>query len=278
MRKGLFVYLMIAALSFLCWSALSSVSENLGKDFCQFELGRLINQEEVKSVLLQGYGLAPAVRLLSENFPNAELSMFSSSSVLADKLAKKYRHNPQVAVFHKTLSDSYPEDQFDLAMSNYVLQWLPEAVVNDYFKEIYKTLKPSGIFIAKTMDFRLVPEFLQVVLETQQQSKYSNRLNGFTSRIEGHSLDAYIRLLLAAGFTVQKVTYKRTTLTFDSRDALSVYLKAYVSSYQHIAQQDPVLAEEYMNEIIDRSLEISGQRGQSTIYVPFPLVFMIATK
>lgn len=133
---------------------LSSYRESLsGYEFARWTaldhfIRKTLKLNNVQTVLDYGGGSGLHVDLWKKVFPTADLYFCDISSVALEKLISK---NPEFEFNCKEVKEnraSFDNDFFDVVISIEVMEHVEN--LNDYLNDIYRLLKPGGIFIWTT--------------------------------------------------------------------------------------------------------------------------------
>ena len=153
--------------------------------------------------------------------------------------------------FEEAAGDNFPEDQYDLVFSNYVLHWIEdkEAV----FKRVHANLRPGGEF-AITLAITLPPLCAELfeIMEPDKK-KAILQFHHFASVSE------LLKLAIATGFTVANQEMGVGRLLFSDYDSALEFMYASTNGQVDPANADKVQLEQLKQKYINRSVEFAEE-------------------
>ena len=150
--------------------------------------------------------------------------------------------------------ETFPEDQYDLVLSNYVLHWIEkkEAV----FKRVHDNLRPGGQFVFTLC--QALPPLYAELLHTLDKDK----VEAFTQKLFFVTMNDLEKLATVCGFTVAYQEEGVSRLPFQSIDNALEFL--YASATGHV---DPSsanktrlnrLKQKYINNTVEFAVEYAS--------------------
>jgi tRNA (cmo5U34)-methyltransferase len=149
-----------------------------------------------KRILDLGSGGGRLLGLVKAARPDAEFVALDFSEAMLETLRNRFMNDPRVSVVAHDLSDVLPDlGEFDVVMSSFAIHHLLHERKRALYQEIYKALRPAGIFcnlehVASPTE-HLHHEFLHQLNKLWNEEDPSNKL-----------LDLHVQLqwLRAIGF------------------------------------------------------------------------------
>lgn len=123
---------------FARWNALDHFVRNVSK----------LDDNRIKKVLDYGSGIGLFTGLWKKLFPRSTLYFCDVSTVALKRLKKNYPEFKSSCAEIKESKAQFKNNSFDLVVSIEVMEHVGN--LNDYLKDIYRVLKPGGIFIWTT--------------------------------------------------------------------------------------------------------------------------------
>ena len=169
------------------------------------------------SVLDLGAGTGLLSRIVADNFPSAELTLFDISEKMMEQAHKRFA--PQIERFEFVVGDYCRDDpfgSFNLVISAFSIHHLPDPAKKGLFKKIFAALEPDGLFINADQVQGSTPGIDHIYQELWFRQVRSGRIDeaDFVAALERKKEDRLTKLddqldwLREAGFADVNCWYK----------------------------------------------------------------------
>jgi trans-aconitate 2-methyltransferase len=163
------------------------------------------------------------------------------------------------------------QQEFDIVFSFCCLHWVKDQLAA--LQNIYSSLKPNGLF------FAVIPCAIHLdraVDATIQKEQWKSYYEGYVHPTRNYELVEYDQLLLSANFPSNSVRMHETTMVFDGRAELYMWLQQLLPHLHYIPRDSHEL---FLHQVIDTLLlQLPHmQQPSGTLHIPLP-VLRVATK
>ena len=220
------------------YSKVSDLQKEYGKDLIE-----KLSLEKNMKILDLGCGTGYLSALLADSVGPAGKVVAVDPNKSRLELAEKHYSRPNL-VFLEANDATFPEDQYDLVFSNFVLHWIENK--NALFNRVYQNLKPGGQFA-----FCLIADQPTIV-------EQMDNLMGPEMKQCFHWLSAseYNQLATAVGF---KVTYSVVQKKVDHFENIEHLFQVYHASTDgrfNPEKIEPATVEEFKQPFGDRPIDL----------------------
>jgi trans-aconitate 2-methyltransferase len=256
----------------MSWSAAQYVSFEAERTRPVRDLLNAVPTVDVRRAIDLGCGPGNSTEVLAARFPGAEVSGLDSSPDMIEAARKRL---PTLRFTLGGIDTWDPAERFDLIMANAVLQWLPH----------HKSLMPqlmSKVAAARSLAVQ-VPDNLdepahvlmrQVAAGVEWREKLAAAAG---ARAERQGAEWYYRLLRphAARVDVWRTTYYH--VLEGGTDAVVEWFKG-SGLRPFLAPLDPGETAAYLAEYRDALADAYKPLPDGTVLLPFPRLFIVATR
>ena len=234
-----------------CYSEISDLQKEHGKDLIE-----KLSLEKNMKILDLGCGTGYLSALLADSVGPAGKVVAVDPNKSRLELAKK-QYSRSNLVFLEANDVTFPEDEYDLVFSNYVLHWIENK--NALFKRVYQNLKPGGQFafvvsdqqptIAEQMDDLMGPEMKQCV--------------------HWMSASEYNHLATAVGFKVTYSVVQNKPVHFENIESLMQFYRGSTDGRFNPQKIEPAILETFKQPFGDSPIDIDDFHQVTIILTKF---------
>ncbi|MBD1585591.1 trans-aconitate 2-methyltransferase [Pseudomonas typographi] len=234
------------------------------------DLVAAIATEPVRVAVDLGCGPGNSTEVLAQRFPTAQVTGVDSAD---DMLAAARQRLPQVSFELADITNWAPDAHFDVILANASLQWLPDH--QNLYPRLVSRLHAGGALAVQTPDNLQEPAH-RLLREVAGRGPWAQKLSTFALPPR-HDAAYYYRLLkpYCSQVDVWRTTYYHAlpggpaaVVEWFKGSALAPYLARLGPDEQQafLAQYQAAIGQAY------------GQLDDGTVLLPFPRLFMVATR
>ncbi|MFF7708134.1 trans-aconitate 2-methyltransferase [Pseudomonas sp. NPDC007930] len=217
-----------------------------------------------------GCGPGNSTEVLAERFPEAQVTGLDNAE---DMLAAARARLPALSFEMADIGNWAPDAHYDVILANASLQWVPAH--EQLYPHLVSRLNPGGALAVQTPDNLEEPAH-RLLRETAAQGPWASKFDGFALPPR-HDAAFYYRLLRGhcSEVEVWRTTYYHAlaggpaaVVEWFKGSALRPYL-ARLDEHEHsafLAQYQAAVGQAY------------GQLEDGTVLLPFPRLFVLATR
>ncbi|MGZ0715007.1 trans-aconitate 2-methyltransferase [Pseudomonas palleroniana] len=224
---------------------------------------------EVRNAVDLGCGPGNSTQVLAERFPQARITGMDSSD---DMLADARQRLPALNFEWADIGDWKPAQTFDVILANASLQWLPDHAT--LYPHLVRQLTPGGTLAVQTPDNLDEPAH-RLAREVAADGPWSAKI-GAVKHNERHTASYYYELL---GKHCSTVDVWRTTYQHPLADHAAVVewfkgsaLRPFLAPLTEGERAD------FLQQYTARITQAYPALGDGTVLLPFPRLFIIATR
>lgn len=231
-----------------------------------------VPNQDVRTALDLGCGPGNSTAVLRGRFPDAAVSGLDSSD---DMVAAARARLPGIAFQVADITAWQPAERFDMILSNAVLQWLPDHA--DLFPRLLDALAPGGSLAVQMPDNLAEPvqHLMRTVAADPRWAARIGDVGGQRTRIG--TPDWFFRLLQphCTAVDVWRTTYHHV-LPGGAADVVEWFKGSSLRTF--LAPLDPAEREDYLAQYQAQVSEILPAMPDGSVLLPFPRLFMVATR
>ncbi len=222
-----------------------SSNKNSLKDFDEWCLQQFPNLSLRARILDLGCGNGKQLKLFSKVFPNKSyFSGMDISQESLDEIQKSYQSPPQLALIQGNFDEldqhqEFSHSQFDLVYAVYALYYTKD--LKKVIEDVYKLLKPGGIFWVIGPDSGTNDEFLRILRPLHE-------VEDFMDYVFDNFMPEVVNLGTDAGFGEIKPSTLRNKVFFPDADSFMHYLR---NSLFYREGQDEAIKKE-VQKVVDQ--------------------------
>ncbi len=233
-------------------------------------VGRIPVKRAARTVDL-GCGPGNSTAVLIERYPDADTLGIDSSP---DMLAAARARLPGVRLEQADIAAWPDSGPFDVILANAALQWLPDHAT--LFPTLMGKLAPGGSFAVQMPDNLDEPAH-RLMREIADHHGWRGKLrSAAAARATRHDADWYFRLLRPHARTIdvwRTIYYHQLA----GADAIVAWLRS-TGLRPFLAPLDAYEAEEFLERFRAAVAEAYPAMSDGTVLLPFPRLFVIATR
>ncbi len=256
----------------MSWSAAQYVNFEAERTRPVRDLAAAIPNTQVQHAIDLGCGPGNSTEVLAARCPGATITGLDNSP---DMIAAARKRLPNLHFDLVDLQTWAPAEQYDVILSNAVLQWVPN----------HETLMPSllgrlapGGSLAVQMPDNLEEPAHRLMRQVAATPRFAEKLSAAAgSRAPRRGVDWYYRLLkpLATRVDIWLTIYHHVLP--GGSDAVIEWFKG-SGLRPFLAPLDPADTEAYLTEYRTGIAEAYPTLPDGTVLLPFPRLFMVATR
>jgi trans-aconitate 2-methyltransferase len=256
----------------MSWSAAQYVSFEAERTRPVRDLVAAIPNTDVRQAIDLGCGPGNSTEVLAERFPGAAISGLDNS---ADMIEAARKRMPNTQFEQVDLQSWAPPDTYDVVLSNAVLQWVPNH--ETLMPSLLGRLNPGGT-LAVQMPDNLEEPAHRLMRQVAATPRFADKLAGAAgSRTPRRGADWYYRLMKPhAGRVDVWLTIYHHVLPGGS-DAVVEWFKG-SGLRPFLAPLDPAETAAYLTEYKAGIAEAYPTLPDGTVLLPFPRLFIVATR
>ncbi|ROM40053.1 trans-aconitate 2-methyltransferase [Pseudomonas poae] len=233
------------------------------------DLVAAIPNTEVRNAIDLGCGPGNSTEVLAERFPHAHVTGMDSSD---DMLADARNRLPALNFERSDIGDWKPAQTFDVILANASLQWLPDHAT--LYPHLIHQLAPGGTLAVQTPDNLDEPAH-RLAREVAVDGPWASRI-GTVKHNERHTASYYYELLSKYCSTVD---VWRTTYQHPLADHAAVVEWFKASALRpFLAPLTEGERADFLQQYKTRITQAYPALGDGTVLLPFPRLFIIATR
>ncbi|UOP12467.1 trans-aconitate 2-methyltransferase [Pseudomonas palleroniana] len=233
------------------------------------DLVAAILNTQVRNAVDLGCGPGNSTEVLAERFPQARITGMDNSD---DMLVDARQRLPALNFERADIGDWKPAQTFDVILANASLQWLPDHAT--LYPHLVRQLTPGGTLAVQTPDNLDEPAH-RLAREVATDGPWSAKI-GAVKHNERHTASYYYELLSRHCSTVD---VWRTTYQHPLADHAAVVewfkgsaLRPFLAPLSEDQRAD------FLQQYTARITQAYPALGDGTVLLPFPRLFIIATR
>ncbi|WP_419794194.1 trans-aconitate 2-methyltransferase [Pseudomonas palleroniana] len=233
------------------------------------DLVAAILNTQVRNAVDLGCGPGNSTEVLAERFPQARITGMDNSD---DMLVDARQRLPALNFERADIGDWKPAQTFDVILANASLQWLPDHAT--LYPHLVRQLTPGGTLAVQTPDNLDEPAH-RLAREVATDGPWSAKI-GAVKHNERHTASYYYELLSRHCSTVD---VWRTTYQHPLADHAAVVewfkgsaLRPFLAPLSEDERAD------FLQQYTARITQAYPALGDGTVLLPFPRLFIIATR
>ncbi|AVE08326.1 trans-aconitate 2-methyltransferase [Pseudomonas palleroniana] len=233
------------------------------------DLVAAIPNTQVHNAVDLGCGPGNSTEVLAERYPQARITGMDNSD---DMLADARQRLPALNFERADIGDWKPAQTFDVILANASLQWLPDHAT--LYPHLVRQLTPGGTLAVQTPDNLDEPAH-RLAREVAADGPWSAKI-GAVKHNERHTASYYYELLSKYCSTVD---VWRTTYQHPLADHAAVVewfkgsaLRPFLAPLSEDERAD------FLQQYTARITQAYPALGDGTVLLPFPRLFIIATR
>ncbi|UOK39309.1 trans-aconitate 2-methyltransferase [Pseudomonas palleroniana] len=233
------------------------------------DLVAAIPNTQVHNAVDLGCGPGNSTEVLAERYPQARITGMDNSD---DMLADARQRLPALNFERADIGDWKPAQTFDVILANASLQWLPDHAT--LYPHLVRQLTPGGTLAVQTPDNLDEPAH-RLAREVAADGSWSAKI-GAVKHNERHTASYYYELLSKHCSTVD---VWRTTYQHPLADHAAVVewfkgsaLRPFLAPLSEDQRAD------FLQQYTARITQAYPALGDGTVLLPFPRLFIIATR
>lgn len=254
----------------MSWSAQQYTRFELERTRPVRDLVAAIDSEPVRVAVDLGCGPGNSTEVLAQRFATAQITGIDNAE---DMLAAARQRLPQVSFELADIGNWAPDARVDVILANASLQWVPDH--QQLYPRLVSRLNSGGTLAVQTPDNLEEPAH-RLLREVAAQGPWAQKLSGFALPPR-HDAAFYYRLLKpeCRQVDVWRTTYHHAlaggaaaVVEWFKGSALRPYLARLQADEQHafVAHYQAAVGKAY------------GQLDDGTVLLPFPRLFVVATR
>lgn len=233
------------------------------------DLVAAIPNHDVRTAVDLGCGPGNSTEVLAERFPQALVTGLDSS----DDMVRSARERlPALSFDLADIGAWHPTQPFDVILANASLQWLPDHAT--LYPHLLNQLTPGGTLAIQTPDNLDEPAH-RLAREVAADGPWAGKI-GAVKHNERHSASVYYELLSQHASTVDvwRTTYQHPLA---NHQAVVEWFKA-SALRPFMAPLDPAQQAAFLDDYLARIRQAYPALADGTVLLPFPRLFIIATR
>jgi len=166
------------------------------------------------------------------------------------------------------------DNEFDLVVSFSCLHWVIDH--KPVIEGIQKSLKSSGKTIIQFPLFTPIEMSIIDSGQTMKTKKWFRYFDNFSWPCAFYTIDEYTALLEKCGLKVKRAESKQTHMSFQGKEGLRGFIRSTLNAFSGRVPEE--LRQEFIDDLVDKSVDINPPDSAGLIYLPFMLLSVEASK
>lgn len=239
---------------------------------------QLGNHQRIEKLWVFGCGAGNNLPQFHQRLSPSHIYANDISKSMIEKAKERFDDCEDMTIEQIDAVDFEATNQIDLVISVHVLHWIPRKKIQQLLSVVDANLTAGGKFASVFSGSKQGLPFQICLEDLKRSTKYINHFAKFVQTQTFYQVDELSELLTNKGFTIEILISTLRDKIFADFEALKGFVAQWLSEYKHLKETDSVIAERFLDDLIQAYMELTCQHTDKEIHWREKTLTLIARK